>query len=80
MLTVFNRREVCITRDIQQRAQVIAQLEAQGIGYFTKSGTFAGAGRTHGFPNINAQAAYEYRIFVHKNDYERALLALRGRP
>lgn len=30
------------------------------------------AGRSHGVPNVDADYAYEYGIYVHRDDYEKA--------
>ncbi len=70
-ITLFNRREVCITRDMTQRLRVEDMLRGAGIEYRVLTNSFAGSGRYHGVPGIDAGSAYEYRIYVHKNDYAR---------
>lgn len=78
MITVFNRRGLVITMDFNKQAEVRGILTANEIPYVTKtinlqSSQTAGyrSGRT-GNPAINQKNAYEYRIFVHKKDYDKA--------
>lgn len=86
MITIFNRKEVCITYDMKRQAEVREILQRENIDYrikvinrktqispFSMAGTRAYIG-SHG----NRMMEYEYHIFVHKDDYERALYLLRG--
>lgn len=86
MITIFNRKEVCITYDMKRQAEVREILQRENIDYrikvinrktqispFSIAGTRAYTG-SHG----NRMMEYEYHIFVHKDDYERALYLLRG--
>ena len=77
MLTLFNRRELYMTYDMNDRVRVCDILRANGIDYRLKtinttSSTMGGrrGGNTFG---VNMDYAYEYKIYVHKNDYDRAL-------
>ena len=77
MINIFNRREVLITRDMAAMSQTADRLNAAGIGVQVRTGTLASAGRSHGIPGIRAESAYEYRIYVHRRDYERAKSLMR---
>ena len=78
MLTVFNRRELITLVSMQKMIQVREALSATGIpGQVKSSGTAAfTAGRKHGIPFIDQDSAYTYTVYVHKNDYDRALAAI----
>ena len=82
MITIFNRKEVCITHDMNRQAEVRYILQGAGIDYriktvnrktqvslFSMAGTRAYTGNLGG----NQMMDYEYRIFVHKDDYEEAM-------
>ena len=77
MLTMFNRRELHMTYDMNDRIRVSVILRANGIDYRLKTtNTTASAlgGRRGGSTlGVDMDYAYEYKIYVHKNDYERAL-------
>ena len=77
MLCIFNRKEVCITHDMQVQAEVRDLLQAHHIKYQYRCTSHTSHGR--GTLGIRPEAAYLYRIFVHKADYEAAthLLATR---
>lgn len=77
MLTIFNRKELHMTYDMNDRVRVCDILRANDIDYQLKTtNTTASAmggrrgGNTFG---VNMDYAYEYKIYVHKNDYDRAL-------
>ncbi len=85
MITIFNRRELFTTYDMAQQAQVRAALDAAGVPYKVrvvdrKNGQAMLAGsraRTGSFGESQA-LAYEYAIYVAKEDLDRAAQALRG--
>lgn len=77
MITIFNRKELRITYSMRDKADIEEKLERSGIEYTVKSGNFMSSGRNRGIPGINADAAYEYRIYVYKKDAEKAEAALR---
>lgn len=80
MITIFNRKEVCLTYDVKRQSDVRDILHANGIDYTVqvrnrKSPSPLGAGsraRTGTFGE-NSALANEYKIFVHKDDYEKAM-------
>lgn len=78
MITIFNRKELLITMDTGRRSAVCDVLSANGINYTIKVINLQGAsvfenkrGRYGSF-GINQNYSYEYKIYVHKKDYERA--------
>ena len=76
-INMFNRREIAVTRDISEMNRVTGCLTSSSIRYITRTNSMTNPGRSHGIPNIQAGAAYETRIYVHKNDYEKAIHVIR---
>lgn len=79
MLTVFNRRELLSTCSMQEQNRVRDILSQNRIEYHVKTlnpgarATFGGSGRAHsGSFGVDADCAYQYYIYVHKNDYAQA--------
>lgn len=64
--------------NMNQLAEKRDILAANGIDYYVKTKDLQGGGMAFSSRNrtgslgINWDYAYEYRIYVHKNDYERA--------
>ena len=72
MITVFNRRELISTCSMADRVEIVHDLNAAGIDYrllvenrYTRARILTG-GRQ------NSDSAYQYTIFVHKDDLDRA--------
>ena len=82
MLTIFNRKELITTMDMQRQANIRSVLSANGIAYTVRtenlqgSSAFGGRGRSGSF-GVDPNYSYEYHIYVHKNDYENALRLIR---
>jgi hypothetical protein len=85
MITIFNRKEVCITYDMNRQAEIRNILQGADIDYvirtknrtetmFVRGGTRAYTGSWGNRQMMD----YEYHIYVHKDDYERALYLMRG--
>lgn len=79
MITIFNNKELLITYDMKCQAEVRNILSANGIDYKVRtidlqSASVIGSsrGRTGSY-GINQNNSYEYKIYVHKKDYENAL-------
>jgi len=72
MITMFNRREIMVTRKSNVLNTICNKLINNNILYTTRTNSMTNPGRSHGIPNIRADFAYEYRIYVHRKDYERA--------
>jgi hypothetical protein len=75
-MNILNRKELLLTRDSGELNRALGHLTANGIAYKTATNSVANPGRSHGVPGINAEYAYQYRIYVHKKDYERAKYAI----
>lgn len=80
MLTLFNRKELAVTYDINEQARVRTLLAGEGIDYSVKtvnrlsasSFSSGSRGRT-GTYGQNTEAMTEYIIYVKKADYENAM-------
>lgn len=75
MITIFNRRELLTTYSMEKQAQVRDILSQNGIDCRTKTNSHSSGrytrGRTGSFGQ-NSDFAYQYTIYVHSNDYEKA--------
>ena len=84
MLTIFNRKELITTMDMQRQANIRSVLSANGIAYTVRTENLQGSsalssrsrGRNGSF-GIDPNYSYEYHIYVHENDYENALRLIR---
>ena len=84
MPTVFIRRELITTMDMQRQSNIRSILSAKGIacavGAENLQGSSALGGRSRGSADsfgIDPNCSYEYRIHVRKNNYETALRLIR---
>ena len=83
MITVFTRKELLVTFDLKRQSDVRDILSANGIRYIVKTtnrqnAAVLGSSRARGGSfGMNADFAYEYRIYVHKNDYDKAVRFIR---
>ena len=80
MITVFNRKELLITYDTKKQSDVRTMLRDHKIPYDVKvknllspSPTRAGARAYAVTLGIDLSKSYEYKIYVRKADYEKAL-------
>lgn len=74
MITVFNRKELCITHNLQQQGQIRQTLAAAGIPYKIVTNSISGLrSRRGGTLGMNTDFLYQYKIYVHKRNYSRAL-------
>ncbi len=83
MITIFNRKELLITMDMSRQSNVRDILSANGIDYIIKVTNLQSAsavgnmrGRFGSF-GINQDYSYEYKIYVHRKDYDYALKLIR---
>lgn len=76
MITLFNRREVRITRSLEEEAKISGALQNAGIETRVLTNSMTNLGRYRGGIGINPDFAYEYRIYVKKSDYEMAKYVL----
>lgn len=78
MITIFNRKELIVLVSMQKLFHVREALANAGIESHVKSSgamPFT-AGRKHGIPMIDQDSAYTYTIYVHKENYDRAVAAI----
>lgn len=80
MLSIFNRREVLLTRDAKAQLRACSLLDGAGIENYTVVGSPGGGRSFHGLPGLHYESLYEYRVFVRKRDYDLAMQALRAKP
>lgn len=83
MLTVFNRKEVYQSYDVDELSRVRWALKDAGIKYAVKvanqSGAAgAGSSRSRGAMGFNPKYSYIYSVYVHKNDAEDAKYHIHG--
>lgn len=83
MITVFNRKELIITMEMNRQAEVRNILSQNGIDYTVKTTNLQTApllgsrmGRTGSF-GIKTDNSYEYKIYVHKKDFEKAVFLIK---
>ena len=83
MITIFNRKELLVTFDMKHQENVRDILAANGIKYTIKvtnrqNAAVLGSSRARvGSFGMNPDLAYEYKIYVHRNDYDNALRRIR---
>lgn len=84
MITVFNRKELTVTFDLNEQARIRTLLAAEGIDYSVKtvnrmsaSPISAGSRSRTGTYGQSTGAMTEYIIYVKKADYERATKVIR---
>ena len=76
MMTLFNRRELITTFSMEKQAKVRDILSQNGIEYRVRTNSHPSGstarGRT-GTYGLSADSAYQYSIYVHKQDYDKAV-------
>jgi len=79
MITIFNRKELVTIASQQKLFRIRETLANAGIVSHTKTHGILGfaANRSRGVPCVNQDAAYTYTIYVHRDDYHRAVEAMR---
>ncbi len=76
MITIFNRQELIFTQSMQVQGEVRMLLVQNKIPYKIKTINRSGHGRARGGMGTagrNPDLMYEYHIYVHQKDYEKAL-------
>ncbi len=79
MITIFNRRELCITYSMGEQAEIRDILSQNNIEYrvrttnrMSSSAFGRGMRGSTGSYGQNMGLNYEYTFYVHKKDYEQA--------
>lgn len=80
MITLFNRKELTVTFDLNEQARLRKVLAEEGIDYTVKTvnrlsaSPFSAGSRVRtGTYGQNTDAMTEYIFYVKKMDYERAI-------
>ena len=79
MITIFTRKELIVTFDMKRQSDVREILSSNGIKYAVKvtnrqnAAAFGSSRSRTGSFGINTNLSYEYKIYVHKKDYDNAL-------
>ncbi len=82
MLTIFNRQELVVTMDMNKQAAVRDILSQNKIKYTVKVTNLQSPGllnsdRSRGVFGINQKYSVEYKIYVHRKDYDKAKWLIR---
>ena len=83
MISIFTRKELLVTFDVKRQSDVRDILSANGVKYTVKvtnrqNAAVVGNSRARtGSFGINANLYYEYKIYVHKKDYDNAMRFIR---
>lgn len=77
-MNILNRREVFLTWRIEDLYRIVDCLSKNNIKYRVKRNSLLEPGKTRG-AGICADAADKYRVYVYKDDYERAKRAIEAR-
>ena len=79
MITIFNREEVLITYDMGEQTRARDLLAANDIDYIVrvKNITLHNGVRVPVNSFVHQQNMYEYKIYVRRKDYEKAMYVLR---
>lgn len=84
MITIFNRKGLFITYDMQKQSEVRTVLENNKIAHkvavknITTPSPFSSGSRARtGSLGIDLNSSYEYKIYVKKADYEKAAYLLK---
>ncbi|MBQ8798439.1 MAG: hypothetical protein IJZ55_02610 [Lachnospiraceae bacterium] len=80
MITLFNRKELTVTFDLNEQARIRKVLAEEGIDYTVKtvnrlnSSPFSSGSRVRtGTYGQNTEVMIEYIIYVKRAEYDRAL-------
>ena len=76
MIHLFNRKELLLTSSLEHQARVRDLLAANQIPYRVKTSSNLSRSRTV-LPGMRMDVRYQYRIYVKKEDYEKAKYVLR---
>ena len=83
MITIFTRKELLVTFDMKRQNDVRDILSANGVKYAVKvtdrqNAAILGSGRARtGSFGMDPNLSYEYKIYVHKKDYDYAMSLIR---
>ncbi len=79
MITIFTRKELLVTYDMKRQSDVRDILSANGLKYVVKvtnrqnAAVFGSSRAKTGSFGVSTDLSYEYKIYVHKKDYDNAI-------
>lgn len=82
MISIWNRRELIVTMEMKRQSEIRDILSQNKIDYIIKTKNLQASplwGNTRervGTFGINHGYSYEYKIYVHKKDFEKALFLI----
>ena len=76
MIHLFNRKELLLTTSMERQAKVRDILAANQIPYRIRTSSNISRSRTV-IPGMRMDMLYQYRIYVKKEDYEKAKYLIR---
>ena len=86
MITIFNRKELCITYSIEEQARIRDLLSAHNMDYIFTSfdsasliSTVVQNSSCRSLPVMTADHQPRYKFYVKRSDYEEALAILHGK-
>lgn len=77
MITIFNRKEIYLTYKTADLNRVQDALDSQNMEYIVRSGNNVGRMQARGVPLPNPELVYEYKVYVHRRDEEKAKYILK---
>lgn len=79
MITIFNRKKLCITYSIEEQANIRAVLSSHNIDYTLSTLGNILQSHSRGMPGMRDFTQTQYKFYVKKSDYEKATAALDGK-
>ncbi len=79
MITIFNRKELFATFDMEKYVEVKNLLTEQKIDYYIKAEDFNRLRDRQTIGTIGEKIMIEYKIYVRKSDYDQAVYAIQKR-
>ena len=70
---MFGKRELCITTDMNRCIAIRNALSDAGIPSFVRNRSLTNPGKLHGVAVVNLPTLNEYRIYVGRKDYDKAM-------
>ena len=70
---MLGKRQLSVTVDFNRCVAIRNALANEGIASFVRMNAMMNPGRMRGVPFINHSAANEYRIYVRRKDYDKAM-------
>ena len=72
VVNLLNRKELILTQSTERQAEIRTILSANGIDYQIKTINLPNQRGHRSSLGIHSDCSYEYKIYVHKKDYEAA--------